>query len=168
MDQRVNKENYYLDIADAVLNRSTCMRRKYGAIIGFITRGAGVSIHRTDCENYISSRIQPENRDRWIAVSWADRTTDEYSTTLLILSTQRSGLVMDIATTLNALNAKVRTLTARDIENNRSTATVTVEVHDVSELRLMISRLSAIRGVIRVSRVGSAEAKADFQKGETT
>ena len=33
MDQRVNKENYYLDIADAVLNRSTCMRRKYGAII---------------------------------------------------------------------------------------------------------------------------------------
>ena len=137
-------------------------------IIGFIPRGAGVSIHRTDCENYIASRIQPENRDRWITVNWADRTTDEYSTTLLLLSTQRSGLVMDVATALNALNAKVRTLTARDIENNRSTVTVTVEVHDVSELRLMIGRLSAIRGVIRVSRVGSAEAKADFQKGAAT
>ena len=127
-----------------------------------------MSIHRTDCENYLASRDNPETAGRWIRVSWAEHTTDSYSTTLMLLSAQRSGLVMDVATALNALNAKVRTLTARDIENNRSTVTVTVEVHDVSELRLMIGRLSAIRGVIRVSRVGSAEAKADFQKGAAT
>ena len=133
-------------------------------IIGFITRGAGVSIHRTDCENYLAS--PPENAGRWISVSWADRTTDEYATTLLLVSTQRSALVMDVATALNALNAKVRTLTARDVENNRSTVTITVEVHSLSELRLIMSRLGAIHGVIRVARVGSAEAKADFDKGE--
>ena len=134
------------------------------SIIGFITRGAGVSIHRTDCENYLAS--PPENAGRWISVSWADRTTDEYATTLLLVSTQRSALVMDVATALNALNAKVRTLTARDVENNRSTVTITVEVHSLSELRLIMSRLGAIHGVIRVARVGSAEAKADFDKGE--
>lgn len=131
-------------------------------IIGFITRGAGVSIHRKDCENYRNSPA--ENKGRWIAVGWADRITDEYTTTLVLVSTQRSALVMDVATVLNSLNAKVRTLTARDVENNRSTATITVEVHSLSELRLIINRLSAIHGVYRVARVGSAEAKADYDK----
>ena len=112
-------------------------------IIGFITRGAGVSIHRKDCENYLTS--PEENAGRWIGVSWAEHTTDEYNTTLLVLSTQRSGLVMDIATVLNALNAKVRTLTARDVDGNRSTVNITVEVHSLSELR--------------VARAGAADAK---------
>jgi (p)ppGpp synthase/HD superfamily hydrolase len=71
---------------------------------------------------------------------------------------------MDVATVLNSLNAKVRTLTARDVEGNRSTATITVEVHSLSELRLIINRLSAVHGVYRVARVGSAEAKADYDK----
>ena len=133
-------------------------------IIGFITRGAGVSIHRKDCENYRNSPA--ENKGRWIAVGWADRITDEYTTTLVLVSTQRSALVMDVATVLNSLNAKVRTLTARDVENNRSTATITVEVHSLSELRLIINRLSAIHGVYRVARVGSAEAKADYDKNQ--
>ena len=134
-------------------------------IIGFITRGAGVSIHRKDCENYRNSPA--ENEGRWIAVGWADRITDEYTTTLVLVSTQRSALVMDVATVLNSLNAKVRTLTARDVEGNRSTATITVEVHSLSELRLIINRLSAIHGVYRVARVGSAEAKADYDKNHS-
>ena len=128
-------------------------------IIGFITRGAGVSIHRRDCENYLAS--VRENPGRWIEVSWAERTTDEYSTTLLVVSVQRSGLVMDVATVLNSLNAKVRTLTARDVENNRSTVTITLEVHNLPELRLSIARLTGIHGVLRMARVGSAEAKRD-------
>ena len=128
-------------------------------IIGFITRGAGVSIHRKDCENYLASAA--ENSGRWIRVSWAERTTDEYNTTLLVVSTQRSGLVMDVATVLNSLNAKARNLSARDVDSNRSTVTITVEVHSLSELRLIINRLSGVHGVIRVARVGSAEAKKD-------
>ena len=128
-------------------------------IIGFITRGAGVSIHRKDCENYLASAA--ENSGRWIRVNWAERTTDEYNTTLLVVSTQRSGLVMDVATVLNSLNAKVRNLSARDVDSNRSTVNITVEVHSLSELRLIINRLSGVHGVIRVARVGSPEAKKD-------
>ena len=136
-------------------------------IIGFITRGAGVSIHRTDCENYLASRDNPETAGRWIRVSWAERTTDAYSTTLMMLSAQRSGLVMDVATALNTLNAKVRTLTARDVDSGRSTITITVEVHDLAELRTIISRLSAIRGVIRISRSGASDpAKAAAHTAE--
>ena len=137
------------------------------SIIGFITRGAGVSIHRTDCENYLASRDNPETAGRWIRVSWAEHPTDSYSTTLMLLSAQRSGLVMDVATALNTLNAKVRTLTARDVDSGRSTITITVEVHDLAELRTIISRLSAVRGVIRISRSGTSDtAKATASTAE--
>ena len=137
------------------------------SIIGFITRGAGVSIHRTDCENYLASRDNPETAGRWIRVSWAENTTDSYGTTLTLLSAQRSGLVMDVATALNSLNAKVRTLTARDVDSGRSTITITAEVHDLAELRTIISRLSAVRGVIRISRSGASDiAKATANTAE--
>ncbi len=124
-------------------------------IVGFITRGSGVSIHRTDCQNYLRQRMSGEGDGRWIHVSWAEKTTDLYITTLHILAKERSGLIMDIATVLNALNAKVRGLTARDVGNDQSTAVVTVEVRDLDELRAIMNRIGAIRGVIEVRRASS-------------
>ena len=124
-------------------------------IVGFITRGNGVSIHRTDCQNYLKQRLATGADGRWIEVSWAENTTDLYITTLRIMAKERSGLIMDIATVLNALNAKVRSLSARDVGNDQSTATVTVEVRGLEELKVIINRIAAIRGVIEVRRASS-------------
>ena len=124
-------------------------------VIGFITRGNGVSIHRTDCQNYLRQRELNENDGRWIKVGWADHITDLYTTTLHISAHARGGFVMDIATVLNAMNAKVRSLSARDVGNDQSTAAVTVEVRDLAELKVIINRLAAIRGVIEVRRASS-------------
>lgn len=124
-------------------------------IVGFITRGNGVSIHRTDCQNYLKQRLATGADGRWIEVSWAENTTDLYITTLRIMAKERSGLIMDIATVLNALNAKVRSLSARDVGNDQSTATVTVEVRSLEELKGIINRIAAIRGVIEVRRASS-------------
>ena len=124
-------------------------------IVGFITRGNGVSIHRTDCQNYLKQRLATGADGRWIEVSWAENTTDLYITTLRIMAKERSGLIMDIATVLNALNAKVRSLSARDVGNDQSTATVTVEVRGLKELKGIINRIAAIRGVIEVRRASS-------------
>ena len=123
-------------------------------IVGFITRGQGVSIHRRDCENYRSSIASPENDGRWISVSWSDHITDSYVTTLTIIAKDRSGLVMDIATVLNSLNAKVRTLSARD---NAGTAftTITLEIKNLAELKYVMSRLAAVPGVSEVMRNGN-------------
>ena len=120
-------------------------------IVGFITRGYGVSIHRTDCRNHIRSRVSQDSDGRWIEASWASETPGTYVTTLKLSGADRNGLVMDIATSLNALNAKVRSLNARD---NDGTASVilTVEVKDLGELRTMINRLSTIRGISTVER----------------
>ncbi len=123
-------------------------------IVGFITRGYGVSVHRKDCPNYLNSLENPEEAGRWIAVSWADKTTDNYTTTLKLVAKERSGLVMDIATVLNSLNAKVRSLSARDTGTGISIATVTLEVKNLTDLRAIMNKLSTINGVTEISRSG--------------
>ena len=121
-------------------------------VVGFITRGFGVSIHRSDCQNHIMSRLDPEESGRWIDVSWADETPSGYITALKVNARDRNGLVMDIATALNALNAKVRTLNARDVGDGQAVINLTLEVKDLAELRSIMGRLTAIRGVSEVLR----------------
>ena len=119
-------------------------------IVGFITRGLGVSIHRRDCVNY----RRDDDKGRWISVSWADRITDSYAADLYITSDERGGLVMDIATILNSLNAKVRSLTARDTGKGLSTVIITLEVKQAAELQTVINKLQTVRGVREINRGG--------------
>ena len=127
-------------------------------IIGFITRGQGVSIHRKDCPNYLQRSHEPHNEGRWIRVAWAAEITESYVTTITIASKDRSGLVMDIATVLNTLNAKVRTLSSRDIGGGRALTNISLEVKNAGELRYIMNRLNAVPGVSEVTRSGE---KAD-------
>ncbi len=123
-------------------------------IVGFITRGQGVSIHRRDCANCMQLMENPENAGRWVHVSWAKTITDSYVTTITIVAKDRSGLVMDVATVLNAINAKVRTLAARDNGAGVALTTVTLEVKNFEELKYVMNRISSISGVISVTRSG--------------
>ena len=123
-------------------------------VVGYITRGEGVSIHRKDCKNYAKRNDNPETLGRWIEVDWAEHVSEVYTTNLTVVSHERSGLVMDIATVLNSLNAKVRSLNARDIEGARSVVNITLETKNIDELRVVINKLSSISGVSEVSRNG--------------
>ena len=67
-------------------------------------------------------------------------------------SKDRGGLVMDVATALNSLNAKVRSLTAREIGDGLASITLSVEVNDLSELKVIMARLATVSGVSEVSR----------------
>ena len=131
-------------------------------IIGFITRGHGVSIHRTDCVNYLNSIGGGENavpndedKGRWIAVQWAGATPESYNTTLKILAKRSEGVVLDVVTVLNSLSAKVTSLNARNVGKDKSTATVSIEVADTTELRNIMAKLKTIQGVSDVSRTGA-------------
>ncbi len=121
-------------------------------IVGFITRGQGVSVHRTDCANY--RRRTGDDEGRWINVSWAGQITDSYLTTVVISSRDRSGLVMDIATVLNSINAKVRTLSARNVGAGLALTSVTIEVKNSGDLKYIMNRLASIPGVTDVKRNG--------------
>ena len=122
-------------------------------VVGFITRGQGVSIHRLDCENYRNRSREPEEEGRWVKVSWADEITERYNTSLMLYARDRTGLVMDIATVLNTLNAKVRTLNARD-NSGLAQIYITLEVKDLAELHFIINKLSQISGITEVCRNG--------------
>lgn len=120
--------------------------------MGFITRGQGISIHRADCPNYLNSVCAGENKGRWLHVAWAPNPTDLYVTALRIVARDRSGLVLDIATVLNSLNAKVRSLNARGVADGNAMVYVALEVPDLASLKLIMGRLSALGGVRSVER----------------
>ena len=123
-------------------------------IVGFITRGYGVSIHRTDCKNYVNAVSKDKDKERWINVYWADDLSEKYETGLAITASDRNGLVMDIATVLNSLKVKVNALTARDIGGVASVF-ITIEVKDRNELGSAIARLLSVQGVKEVKRQGA-------------
>ena len=122
-------------------------------IIGYITRGQGVSIHRTDCENARRRAERPEDEGRWLNVSWADEIHESYTTTLTVVSRERGGLVMDIATVMNVLNTKVRSINARDT-GDKSIVVITLEIKGLDELKSVINRIQGISGVVEVNRNG--------------
>lgn len=122
-------------------------------IVGYITRGQGVSIHRCDCANYARREFTPDDIGRWINVSWADEIKESYSTAITVVSRERSGLIMDIATVFNTLNTKVRTINARDT-GDKSIVNITLETRGIDELRIVMNRLGAIPGVVEVNRNG--------------
>lgn len=125
------------------------------AIIGFITKGHGVSVHRQDCPNYLNSIMRPEEAGRWIRVSWAITGKDNYETAMILTANDRDHLVIDIATTLAAINAKVRALSVREIEGGKALAQISMEVAGRDELKYAMKKLSAIPGVLDVRRGGS-------------
>ena len=122
-------------------------------IIGYITRGQGVSIHRCDCENYLRSRTSADDAGRWIQVDWADEIRETYITALTVISRERSGLVMDIATVLNTLNSKVRTINARDT-GDKSIVKITMEIKSLDELKMVMNKITGLPGVVEVKRNG--------------
>jgi GTP pyrophosphokinase len=129
-------------------------------IVGFITRGNGVSVHCRDCANFLSAAEAGAEAGRWIQVDWAEDTShDKYYCTIRISSVQRNGLIMDVATVLNSLNAAVSSLNARDLPaQGLSVASVTVEAKNAEEVRAIIGRLRTIKGVVEVLRAGHRSA----------
>lgn len=124
-------------------------------VVGYITRGQGVSIHRKDCINYINRKRSPDEDGRWIEVYWADDISEIYTTSILVVADERRGLILDIATVLSSLNARVRTLNARDTDDGQSLASVTLEAKNIDELRTIINKISSIKGVKEVIRKGN-------------
>ena len=121
------------------------------SIVGFITRGEGISIHRSECSNYLNSLRSEEDRGRWINVDWAERCLDSYVTSMRLTAEDRNGLVLDVATVLNALNSKVLTLNARS-QQGKAILNLTVEVKNLAALNQIMNRLRGVRGIEDIQR----------------
>ena len=121
-------------------------------IVGFITRGYGVSVHRADCPNADPARRKPEEEGRWIKVSWGDTTREDYRTTLEVVAKDRLNLIMDISTILSSTKPRVTNLSARSTSDGFALITIEVGVADSEQLSTVRRRLEQVSGVMRVAR----------------
>ena len=144
-------------IDDCVIKFAQCCNPLPGdEIVGFITRGHGISVHKCDCINYISQKDQPENAARWIKVKWEEKPKQStyFKTTLDIIAVDRIGLLADVSTTLAAINIYIYESSSRELKNGNAILTVTLSVAGMDQLNGVISRLQKIKNVISVERSG--------------
>ena len=139
---------------NCLIKFARCCTPVYGDdIVGFITKGFGVSIHRADCKNHISGRAHPEGGGRWLEASWAPGCEGSYITALKLNCHDRNALSLDIALVLNSMNARVRSFSARSAGNGLAVSNLTLEVRSLTELKAIMARLATITGVREVLRV---------------
>jgi GTP pyrophosphokinase len=123
-------------------------------IVGFITKGYGVSVHRTQCQNYLNSKARGEDMHRWIDVAWGETGSEYYHTSLSVNANERKNLVMEIATVLSSVKVKITSLSIRELPGGKAVAFLSLDVKDLTELNTAINRLSMIAGVADVRRPG--------------
>ncbi len=121
-------------------------------IIGFITRGNGVSIHRRDCTNVPADIENAPNRERWITVEWEDTVKSEFHANLRITASDSSNLLLKLATLLAGMHVPVHSVNARDVEDGGAVVTMTIAVNSTERLQLVMQRLESIEGVDSVQR----------------
>ena len=135
------------DIDSCMIKFAKCCTPVPGdAIVGFITKGFGVSVHRADCPN-AKNREDPKQAGRWVRVRWANMAEQPVETTLELDCITRDGLVLDVAQALTTARVRVKELSGRDLANGRSTITVRFEVKNTAELNAIRTKLLNIRDV---------------------
>ena len=141
-------------IDDCLVKYSRCCNPLPGdEIIGFITRGYGVSIHKRSCSNVPANIDDAEEPARWVRAEWADQISHEtFQSTLQITATDRSGLLADITNQLFAMHLFIHNLNSRETKNDMAYIEVTITVNGINHLKSVISRLSGISGIISVER----------------
>ncbi len=123
------------------------------AIIGFITRGYGVSVHRCDCPNASPEKQkQPGQEGRWIKVSWGSDTNDSYPTTLEVVCKDRLNLLLDISAALSVTNTFVLGIQSRSTEDQFAIFRLEVRIKNGEQLKSLMKKLNQISGVLRVTR----------------
>ena len=135
------------DIDSCMIKFAKCCTPVPGdAIVGFITKGFGVSVHRADCPN-AQNREDPKQAGRWVRVRWANVEEQPFETTLELDCITRDGLVLDVAQALTTARVRVKELSGRDLSNGRSAITIRFEVKNTAELNAIRSKLLNIRDV---------------------
>lgn len=152
---RKNGEIIVDGIDDWKIKLSKCCNPLPGdEIIGFITRGYGVSIHKRDCVNVPKDVSTAEDPDRWREAYWENVKTDSFKSTLSIVANDRNNLIKDIVAKIESMHNHIYTLNTRQSKDGKCYILITTSVNDLDHLKLVIDKLRAIKGVISVERSG--------------
>ncbi len=121
-------------------------------IIGFITKGRGVSVHRRDCPNMSMTALSEEDLDRLIKVTWEDTKNASYLVDLQIEADDRTGLLAEITSSMMDLKIPMRSFSARTTKGNVAIVTLTAQISNTGQLDLIHKRMRSIPGVYDITR----------------
>ena len=142
-------------IDDCVYKLAQCCNPIPGdEIIGFVTRGHGISVHTKNCINYQSAlkRNDPEELNRWMPVQWTGSTSSMIATGIEVIALDRVGLVFDITKILSDLHVLIVHSASRNLKNGNAIFEASVQVAGVDQLKNLMDKIRKVKGVISVDR----------------
>ena len=141
-------------VEDCLIKFARCCNPLPGdEIIGFITRGFGVSVHKRSCTNVPAEIEKCEQPERWVKAHWEDEIHESFLSTLEIVSIDRTGFLADVTKELSNMRIFITMLNSREIKNNQALVTVTIEINNMDHLRSVMSHLAQINGIVSITRV---------------
>ena len=140
------------DIDSCMVKFAKCCTPVPGdSVVGFITKGFGVSVHRCDCPN-AANRDHPVHAARWVRCHWAQQEDQPFDTILELEFTTRDCLYMDVGTVFASSRIRVKELSGKDIPGGRSLFTARFEVRNVAELEAIRNKLMSIPDIVSIRR----------------
>ena len=125
------------------------------SIIGFITRGHGVSVHNSECSNIVLSRQNPENDGRWVRVHWADSKESQkefYEAQIGIMVIDRSGILSEIVAALSDMKVQLLQINTNNVTEIEILISLKISCKNVDHYHSIVSRLRSIEGVQDIRR----------------
>ncbi len=122
-------------------------------IMGYITRGYGVKVHKADCKN-VELGLNSENSERWIKAHWSDIQSSSFRVTIDVISEDRTALLADITTVISANHLPIYEINAHFLKNGNANILVTIEVSGTEQLKNIIARIEKVQGIISAERTG--------------
>ena len=141
-----------LGVGDLLTRIADCCRPIQGdAIIGFVTRSRGVSVHKTECMNVLNE----DEKERLVPVSWGQK-RELYPVRLRIEAIDRVGLLRDVTTKLSEDKINIAWVVTRENDDATVSMELTIHIGSLAELNRVFSRVEGIRGVTSANRVTSS------------
>ena len=124
-------------------------------IIGFVTRGHGISVHKRDCSNVPRDMTECEDPERWIRVKWTGKVNKNFQSTLTIHAIDRPQMVADVTMEIANMRLALHSISAREIKDGNCVIIINISIESVEHLRNITNRLSKINGVFSIERTGN-------------
>ncbi len=153
-NSKKNKEGVTVEgIDNCLIKFSQCCNPLPGDnIIGFITRGHGVSIHKRDCTNVPKDIANCAEPARWVNAYWNQNVKEDYKATLQLTCLSRVGLMAEVAVQVANMRVNITSISTHDMKDGRTVIELTVNVSGIDHLKNLISRIEKVDGILSVER----------------
>ncbi len=153
-NSKKNKDGVTVEgIDNCLIKFSQCCNPLPGdSIIGFITRGHGVSIHKRDCTNVPKDIANCAEPARWVNAHWNQNVKEDYKATLQLTCLSRVGLMAEVAVQVANMRVNITSISTHDMKDGRTIIELTVNVSGIDHLKNLIARIEKVDGILSVER----------------